>query len=653
MSGHRVPDVKQVPLRTSARSPLALQALLVGVLAVVVGLSAAETYSARVVASGGSQSSLTLDALVRDYRPDLRFDSGEPWRPVSARAFLRERFPDGMHRLCTEPAARKCLFGAPRIDGPHAASWLDIQGNERDPRSYGAPASLLAGCAHAQSVRDCDLGPTSALHYHASRPTLGSGYPTDYLYLDYWAFYRFNDAEIPQVAKAALDSAAFDHEGDWEGVAVVLRTGSQPRAQWIRVASHEFVWNYLPGATLWSGRRLVVFVANGTHAGYVRACAVACRQGFERWDAAVLPERPFDGKRRWGWNGKTSVCRVRVSGCLEPLERSAVPLPLYRWPGRWGSTLRSSVSRSKIAVYSSSAGFVLGPVGAAVTYVAGAFITKSVVDKSPCGPAFQARYRAPWETVPPSSLGQGRGKHGCSAPALDTPAHACENWLGPFVAVALCDQRRLQDAIKNGTVLARPSYELTLIRGRRTQTADRIASGNGVVQATGDLLAPGDRVVVRGDVPAATQLVLRATTLEGFAEEVIPLVAVIKATNGVRVIDVGLDFTGRATFRYDRVFGAVNPTVRFDTPAPVEGLGISRVSAVDAEVSFIATGLKTAFTFADSQSNLLGRWQTVATTPGQRWASVLRIPSRAARLVVVTLGERGISSEARMVLLPP
>jgi hypothetical protein len=56
---------------------------------------------------------------------------------------------------------------------------------------------------------DCNTGPASTMYAHMV-PEGG------YLYIDYWIFYRFNDAP--------LQGVYFDeHQGDWEGLTVAVR----------------------------------------------------------------------------------------------------------------------------------------------------------------------------------------------------------------------------------------------------------------------------------------------------------------------------------------------------------------------------------------------------------------------------------------------
>ena len=67
-------------------------------------------------------------------------------------------------------------------------------------------------------MRECEHGDASAIYYRTTQAN-------DRYYVDYWWFLRYNDG-----------GAAFNHEGDWEGVTVHLN-GSTPTE--IRLDRHK------------------------------------------------------------------------------------------------------------------------------------------------------------------------------------------------------------------------------------------------------------------------------------------------------------------------------------------------------------------------------------------------------------------------------
>jgi hypothetical protein len=287
-------------------------------------------------AAGEARAAITTSeeaALARDFRPILRFDSSEPWRPVSVDALVAESFAGGRHRFCTdnpEPATDTCtdLTSVAQIQGA-PPTYIDLFNYSVGSRGYRAPT--LRACpqrSQPPGLRDCNAGPTSAIYYNASLRG-------DQLFIDYWWFLRFNDFQ------------AGTHEGDWEGVTVVL--GDQPRrVLFVVFDAHGRQYRYRRSLVQFTGRRPHVFVALGSHGAYPRRCS---QRFCVRTGSSPLPEPRFNGKARWG-NNRNSVCGTT---CVLPLpERLSDPVtpPVANatawnaWPGRWGALETGEVSFS-------------------------------------------------------------------------------------------------------------------------------------------------------------------------------------------------------------------------------------------------------------------------------------------------------------------
>jgi hypothetical protein len=211
-----------------------------------------------------------------------------------------------------------------------AGSVLDIAGEQREGRDYVTPDP--EGCGRPKGVVDCDSGLRSAIYYRVTREAGRTA-------IDYWWFLRFNDfprADLIKCRRFVIVGviACDDHEGDWEGVRVVLTPGGQGLD--VRFDAHGRSERYTALPVQHRGSRPIVYIAEGTHSAYPRPCdGRYCAE-----TGARLPDGGFDGKRSWGRNS-TLAC---AGDCLVPLPRSGWP----DWPGRWGrSCNRSGCVRSE------------------------------------------------------------------------------------------------------------------------------------------------------------------------------------------------------------------------------------------------------------------------------------------------------------------
>jgi hypothetical protein len=472
-------------------------------------------------------------ALETRFRPRLRLDSGERWRPLEAGAFLGER-ADGhaAHTLCsvTQPFDRhpdRCVPGSSLalsglgvlLTHRSPTAVLDLDGDGRTTAAHDA-VSPVAACRGGGLV-DCDAGARAAIY--ARRFALGG-----YTVLDYWLLYRFNDAPFSSPLLRLTDN---DHEGDWEGVSVGVPPGAAGAARtgfdWVAYAGHgapprRYLRGLLscdgdnrPGSCAKPGAdRAHVYVARGTHASYPMACRgrgglfalpsnlqdlsasrlLGCHQTgvASRGPDGALPEGSFDGTRRWGADDDPEALRrLPSSGSFAD------------WPGRWG--LPGAVR----------------------------------------GPAFQFANRA--EASDPAlrvaaSAGPSTPAARAAAPG---PITSCEDWLADAVAVLVCDPDRLAAAFAAGELGAPGELALAAATpppaaGARREApsgatvADQrprgwpatataadtrpAACAPGIAQLGGGLLRPGERVTLTGATTPGEQLVVRALGAAGPTE---------------------------------------------------------------------------------------------------------------------------------------
>ena len=402
--------------------------------------------------------------LAERFRPWLRFDSGEPWRPVSLDAFFEERNAQGQpaQRMCSRPPApSECGPVASEADFEEqvaassafgASSYLDIAGEK--VADYRAPDT-----SECPGLSDCGEEPESAIYYRVTSSN-------NRFYVDYWWFLRYNHFEksIPQLTCLKANDLCGEHEGDWEGVTVVTPPGDDTRPDYVVYAAHDGTFRYAASElALRDEARPEVFVARGSHAAYPRPCDSGCLQPapLAVKDLLTLPEGNSDGKGEWARNGDD--CPPGPTSCLRPLPRPEVdPTAWTAWPGLWGETCSSRCGRSS------------GP-------------------QSPQSPGLQKRYQAPWCSNQGELL------------TCDGVAQTCTDWLGPLVAAVACTPQTLSDALRAPN--EHPPGDLSLALHSRGEVD---ATTPGIVQLLREPLEPGDRLTVSGPAATGIQLLVRA-----------------------------------------------------------------------------------------------------------------------------------------------
>ncbi|HEY7595226.1 MAG TPA: Vps62-related protein [Actinophytocola sp.] len=143
----------------------------------------------------------------------------------------------------------------------------------------------------------------------------GTSAPVYWQYYDgayvYWFFYPYNDAPsipvgVPPAPITAVD--AFDHEGDWERIAV--RTDDDGQAVGVTLWGHGNSCYVRDDQLDWADGHPVVFSARGTHASY-----------------------PDSGVHRYGIDIATEGTRWETWHAVRPVADE----PWYGYGGGWGS----------------------------------------------------------------------------------------------------------------------------------------------------------------------------------------------------------------------------------------------------------------------------------------------------------------------------
>jgi hypothetical protein len=403
-----------------------------------------------------------VQSLALLFRPHLFFDTNEHWRPLDVPSFLSEVFSDGgVHRLCWN-ASGDCKDIPQETDFASPYTKLDINGSTGDPAGFYTPYS----CDKPGSSYDCDKGPDTVLYYEPTRdPVL------EYLYIDFWFFYRYNLGALP----------TGDHEGDWEGMTVVIdptgppnNTGG-PVVSYVLYAAHDgSSWSSYLGSeyrTHPDG-----YVGEGTHSTNPVSCIPS--QG----DNCGLLEVSYDGAYSWGRNvdeecGSTCVARF-----------DSLVWPWWNWGGQWGINDEGSA-----------------PGGG-----------------SPPSPGIQGRFRCAqggygsgcptppfagspaFKTVRPT-----RG----DAPSIGGPAGAasiCASWEGQSSALTVCQPSLLRTTIRQGAISVRVKPNLKVVRFR-----GRIVAAKGITQAIGQPLVVGQRATIEGPLQAGSELAVRVRDHHG------------------------------------------------------------------------------------------------------------------------------------------
>jgi hypothetical protein len=428
--------------------------------------------------------------IAAQFRPFLRFDEGEDWRPLSVDAFLSETYPgDDTHQICPDKSdpGVGChdwsYWGTHELSFPHPtllddeAEWpyIDFHGEGDEVEHLKAPDADLVEC-DAGYLYDCDTGPTSVMYWH-NAPTTSA-----YNLLDYWTFYRYNK----------YDGGFYDgdHEADWEEV-VVAYTGSNPQTfDWVGMSAHGPVYRYLRGVLTCGGAeaepgscgtegspandvfRPHVFVADGSHANYPEECSygglLLCAQPEEVW-----PEKDHGGEDPWGNNDNASSLKLFND---EAGWDGFTGDWWADWNGWWG--------------YQDDESHVTSP---------GASNRSPDIYNNSDGSA---------DDIPCNELGSDEEEN-CSEPLsrilglpsvpLSGSSSACAPWMGPGIVVSICNPQLLGSSLETGKLDLPAEVHISNL-GR-----DRVIDGApGIIQVLGKPLQAGDALEIRGELRGMT-----------------------------------------------------------------------------------------------------------------------------------------------------
>jgi hypothetical protein len=423
-----------------------------------------------------------FDGPAVTFRPLLRFDTHESWRPLNLDRFLAEVDPTRPGRpynaVCDASSCNTNLQSGTADLASRPAGFIQVGslgpgGTGGTPDDYRSPDPACS----AYGLWDCDSGPDAGIYYHVVRSSTST-----YDWLDYWTYYRYNDLK-------GLDH----HEGDWEGAIIAINSASAQAFDAVGMAQHNGVTWELPGQVICDagspcgtvevspsgnitvrnvGRRVHVFVADGSHAAYPGPCHSTVLTGCRQDENVLLPEGDHDGAWSWGANADPSAL-LRF-----PDSSSSWTF----WNGHWGSSCSPSFNCD------------------------GNICNVTPPCNSPKTPSKQGQIQAQDRFNCP-----GRGNPlGVVEPcAVATRAHSeaefarwsasmCSRWFSASHTAVACSPSALRQAVATGSLGRRPLFTFVPTARRR------VGAGRGVSQIGGAPLAIGQALVLRGTTPRDT-----------------------------------------------------------------------------------------------------------------------------------------------------
>jgi hypothetical protein len=424
--------------------------------------------SGAVGACASSALAATDAQLALQFRPLVRFDNSEDWRPLNLDRFLAERDPANgaaYHQICDGSACSPITAIGGLALHRTSSSHLDVHGSGSEA-NYHSPDPACNSTVRPR--RDCGSGLTNGAYVHIVGPLSPAGYK----YFDYWFFYRYDYVGSVIVANS------FNHEGDWENVTVGVRPGTPTTFDYVTFSQHGSHFAYLRQnlqcdagggsscgtAAAPRGTRVWDFVANGTHANYATRCSELFF-GYCRQADGITPDRGHDGAKPWAANGDTSILQTMP----EPTHTWGTGSGTWSdWPGTWG------------------------------------------VSGGPASPGNQnPHFATPW-------VGSSCFNSGCALPARAGGAAAgCGAWLGGDVAALSCSEPALRTSLATGALDGTSVTLRRLGRGRATAARTRgsaAAQAAPLAQLVGGPLQPGERLAIRSGRTLRTALAARVTT---------------------------------------------------------------------------------------------------------------------------------------------
>jgi len=398
--------------------------------------------------------------LANRARPNLLFDTSEYWRPLDVDAFAGE----GNHLICSASGACSGLNSMSDLAG-YPGGHLDINGSSSGDYHSPVPECQTGG------LRDCNGGSRSSIYYRMVTPRQG------YHYLDYWFFYRFNDAP----SYYGMDLLGLRHEGDWEGATVAVSGDAADTFDFASFSQHGKYYSYLRdnlhcnggGAGTCgtgeqkSGANVSVFVANRSHANYPGPCKAIEAPSVLPLDASVncnqtgpggTPEAGgHDGQRAWGNNATPDALKRFPEGSGD----------LWQfWTGKWGvqPNVASPGNQDHWNAYSTSCDD-----------------TGTCVDNE--------------QNAPSGARAASQADNAESA--------QCANWFGQGVSALACEPDTLGIALGRGHLGRAGTLQAKLMSGGEA------AAAPGLAQLMGRL-RPGDQVEIRSPATQHVRFYVRA-----------------------------------------------------------------------------------------------------------------------------------------------
>jgi hypothetical protein len=280
------------------------------------------TLASPAVADVASPADPAADlALALRFRPRLLFDQQERWRPTDVDRFLAE--PGD--QACPPVGMGPCAPFTSVAQLTPAVAYLDMHGTHGDG-SDAVPPDLATCAKTLPNLRECDGGGRSLIYAHVVRRGAR-------IAIDYWWFLRYNAYSLDR------------HESDWEGVTVILDAAATQVLE-VHFAAHASVWRYDPDVPRITDGRVRVYLSNGDHAAYPRACKILCRQSDP-----TLPEAHYGGQVSWIGNAAAGCLRRCVR--LLPSGPDGAPTSWDAWDGRWGAPTSPAFSPPRTPAFQS------------------------------------------------------------------------------------------------------------------------------------------------------------------------------------------------------------------------------------------------------------------------------------------------------------
>lgn len=457
--------------------------------------------------------------LAKSYRPRLLFAPEEKWRPIGIRSFFAERSGGKpFHQLCwgsyvkvTNPGnagnpvevikKEDCEgIADPSQLTPRALSknakkfnirWIDVGG---PAQTFKTAASPDPAC-RVGGLSDCDTGPTSTAYYRATKH---GGWTA----LDYWYFYRTNDAK-----KLGVSS---EHEGDWEGMTVWLT--AQKRVVWASYTGHghssrvtrDFMRKMNP-SPLADDERVSAYISVGGHAAYPYPCGGKLFSGCGKYIGNFDQDTDHPGGRPWGMN--ESDCAQQRCVIAFGAKNDDYPFALNtHWaffPGYWGP--------DRAGPHSPAIGPDGWPGGSLDTEPPKPFLGDNAgrfwnpwVTQAVCTRAGSDCKKASEDAGPVRALTEAPLDPSDDPPATEAAvapgaAANCADFQAPYLPYVSCSESVLDASVGTEAAAdAGPSgYEP--VKGGPSVSG----SGPGIVQALGDPFVVGDQFRAVGAPPAA------------------------------------------------------------------------------------------------------------------------------------------------------